>query len=270
VRRALGAALLGALLAASGARANGLLWYSGFENGFPGEWLAYDNGSWTPSGRLPAGRTSAWTIVSRDSGEPVLAGEHAYKGWIVASAAEPHRAYPVVHLDVPAPFVNTFFVYLDTDYEAMSPRDWIQFGTWGNHDPDTGSGKWALHTLGVRERRLEFAHTEPFRGEYIGRAPQLEFPLRRWVRLTLYARYAGGEGFVQVWQDGEPVLRARIAALAENPGTRLRTAHWGMYASPGVARAVQYNDEIRICALATPPADLSAEPSCPEAGSARR
>lgn len=208
--------------------------------------------------------------MRRDSGEPVFAGEHAYKGWIVASGAEPRRAYPVVHLDIPTPFVNSFVVYLDADYDAMSPDDWIHFGTWGNHDPDTGSGKWALHTLGVRQRRLEFAHTEPFHGECIGRTSHAEFPLRRWVRLTLYAHYEGTEGFVQVWQDGEPVLRARIPLLAEHPGTRLRTAHWGMYASAGVARAVQYNDEIRICALVVPPGDLSVEPTCPAPEPPRR
>lgn len=263
ILRALSAALAATLAAASIARAGELVWHSGFESGFPGEWLPMNDGAWSPSGELPAGRASAWTIVHRDSGEPVLAGDYAYKGWIAASAATTHRAYPVAHLDVPTPFVNTFFVYLDADYEAMSAHDWIHFGTWGNHDADLGSGRWALHTLAVRDRKLEFAHTEPFHGEYIGRTPQSEFPLRRWVRLTLYAHYAGDTGFVQLWQDGEPVLRARIPGLREHPGTRLRTAHWGMYASAGVARAVQYNDDIRICALAAPLRDFVAEPQCP-------
>ena len=137
------------------------------------------------------------------------------------------------------------------------------FGTWGNRNPESQAGAWALHTMAVRNRKLEFAHTEPFHGEYIGPAPRPDFPLRRWVRFTAYLLYKGQSGFVQVWQDGIPMLRASVSQLENNPGTRLRTAHWGMYASGSVARAVQYNDEIRICTLDKPLAQLVREPQCP-------
>ncbi len=239
-------------------------WHSGFENGFPGsEWLNYDKGAYSADGDMPAGRASGWTIVDREAGEPVFSGRNAYKGWIVRAAGENHRAYPGIHVDIPTPLVNSFMVYLDADYGRMRADDWIHFGTWGNHDAVAASGRWALHTLAVRDRRLEFAHTAPFHGEYIGPRPQPEFPLRRWVRLTAYIHYAGTTGHVQVWQDGVPMLRADVAALAGNPGTRLRTAHWGMYANGGVDHGVQYNDEINICVLATPLADLDSEPVCP-------
>lgn len=246
--------------------ADEIVWRSGFENGFPGsEWLDLDNGSYAAGGAMPPGRVSAWTIVGRDSGEPVYAGNHAYKGWIAGPAGVSQRAYPVVHLDVPTPLVNTFHVYLETEYERMSALDWIHFGTWGNRDSDGSSGEWALHTVAVRDRKLEFAHTTPFHGEYLGATAQPDFPLRQWVRLTLYLLYQGTTGFVQAWQDGAPVLRATIHKLKANPGTRLRTAHWGMYVSGGVARAVQYNDEIRICTLQDPLVDLTSEPLCPPA-----
>ena len=75
--------------------------------------------------------------------------------------------------------------------------------------------------------------------------------------------YEGSSGFVQVWQDGVAMLRARVALLRANPGMRLRTAHWGMYASGGVEQAVQYNDDIRLCVLYEPLADLVREPHCP-------
>jgi hypothetical protein len=42
-------------------------WRSGFETGFPGEWLDYDNGTWTQSGTPNAGVNEAWTIVDGDS-----------------------------------------------------------------------------------------------------------------------------------------------------------------------------------------------------------
>lgn len=246
------------------AQAAQLVWQSGFENGFPGgEWLDFDNGAYSPTGALPANRASAWTLVHRRSGEPVFTGDHAYKGWIAGPATDSHRAYPVIHADIPTPLINSFMVYLDADYARMASADWIHFGSWGNHDPETQTGRWALHTMAVRNRKLEFAHVSPFHGDYIGPAKQADFPLRRWVRLTLYLFYQGSTGLVQVWQDGVPLLRARVSQLAHHPGTRLRTAHWGMYASGALDHGVQYNDDIRICTLHEPLADLVREPRCP-------
>jgi hypothetical protein len=74
--------------------------------------------------------------------------------------------------------------------------------------------------------------------------------------------YQGTRGFVQVWQDGVPMLRAQVSKLEGNPGTRLRTAHWGMYSSGTVDQGIQYNDDIRICTLREPLADLLHEPRC--------
>jgi len=208
-------------------------------------------------------RTSGWTIIHRKSGEPVFHGDHAYKGWISGSSNEDHRAYPLVHSDLKTPLVNSFMVYLDVDYSRMKPLEWIHLGTWGNHDPSSQSGRWALHTMSVRDRKLEFAHTSPFAGEYIGPAVRPDFPLRRWVRLTVYMHYEGSSGFVQAWQDGVPKLRARISLLKQYPGTHLKTAHWGMYASGTLDHGIQYNDEIRICTLPKPLVDLKREPACP-------
>lgn len=244
-----------------------LAWESGFENGFPGtEWLNYDNGSFAPSGNVPEKRVSAWTIVNRHSGAPVFSGEHSYKGWITGQSPTPHRAYPVIHTDIPTPLVNTFMVYLDADYDRLSSSEWIHFGTWGNHDPETKTGVWALHTLAVRDRKLELAHVAPFHGAYIGPQPRKDFPLGRWVRLTVYLLYEGNTGMTQVWQDGVPVLRAKVTQLERGPGTRLRTAHWGMYGAGTIDHGIQYNDDIRICALDAPLSDLNTEPMCPGSG----
>ncbi len=40
------------------------------------------------------------------------------------------------------------------------------------------------------------------------------------------------------------------------------TAHWGMYAAGTLAKGIQYNDDIRICILDKPLADLVLEPRC--------
>jgi hypothetical protein len=196
-------------------------------------------------------------------GPPVFSGNHAYKGWISKISRESHRAYPVIHANLPTPLVNTFMVYVDADYGRIKPEEWIQLGTWGNHDPSAKSGKWALHTLSIRNRKLEMAHTDPFTGEYIGPAPRQNFPLRMWVRMTVYIHYQGSTGFVQAWQDGVPMLRARVSQLQQFPGTHLRTAHWGMYASGTLDHGIQYNDDIRICTLSKPLIELKQEPVCP-------
>jgi len=236
-------------------------WSSGFENGFPGEWLNYDNGSYSSDGTMPAGRVSAWTIIDTSSSEPIFNGDYGYKGWIVAAADDSHRAYPVIHTDIATPAVNTFMVYLDADYSQMGSSEWIHFGTWGNED-DQGNGTWALHTMSVRDSKLEFAHTDPFSGEYIGPQPHPDFPLRQWVRFTVYLLYENNQGFVQVWQDGVPMLRADVSALATYPGTKLTRAHWGMYASKETTQGIQYNDDIHIWTLNEPLNDLSKEPDC--------
>ena len=237
-------------------------WYSGFERGFPGtEWFS-DSTSYSPSGELPPGRAAAWSIVHRGSGEPVFAGDHAYKAWIVRPAQQNHRAYPGIHAEdpaniprrIPAPLVNSFMVWLDCDWSEMAREHWIHLATWANNP------EWHVHTMAVRDRMLEFAHVEPFHGEYIGPLPRGEFPLRRWVRMTAYIEYNGAAGFVQVWQDGVAMLRARIT---RPPGRALLRAHWGLYAHPAVRRAVMYNDEIRIWTLERRLEDLVTEPLPP-------
>ena len=252
------------LLFHNAVRAAQPVWHSGFEQGFPGkEWLDFDGGTFTPKGKTPATGTSAWTIVHRNSGEPIFSGENAYKGWISGSSSNDHRAYPLIHTTLQTPLVNIFMVYIDSDYSRMKPAEWIHLGTWGNHDPSAQSGKWALHTLSIRNRKLEMAHTDPFTGEYIGPSPRQDFPLRKWVQMTVYIHYQGSTGFVQAWQDGVPMLRARISQLQQFPGTHLRTAHWGMYASGTLDHGTQYNDDIRICTLGKPLTDLKQEPVCP-------
>src|SRR5688500_106154 len=88
---------------------------TGIEEGFPGEFLNYDDGSFTASGMPNSGKNEAWTIVD-DSDPLVFAGSHAYKGWAVNSQSESHRCYPSLHVEIESPLVNSFMVYVDVDY----------------------------------------------------------------------------------------------------------------------------------------------------------
>ncbi|MBI5477461.1 MAG: hypothetical protein HY906_01320 [Deltaproteobacteria bacterium] len=232
-------------------------WRSGFETGFPGEWLDYDNGSYTATGVPNGGFAEAWTIVDRTQLPDVFAGDHAYKGWLLAAQADSHRAYPVLHTDVPSPLCNSFMVWLDVDYGLLTAPEWVHFATWGNN-PD-----WAVHTMSVRDRKLEMAHLA---WSYIGPTPQPDFPLRQWVRFTAYVDYAGASGYIRVWQDGVPVLEGTYSTVA---GTSLQRAHWGMYASGSITQGVQYNDEIQLWTLDGPWTDLDVEPPSPYAPAAQ-
>lgn len=229
-------------------------WRSGFETGFPGEWLDWDNGSWTESGVPSPGFTEAWTIVDTTEFPDVWADDHCYKGWILDASSDgtSHRAYPGIHVDIPSPLVNSFMVWLEADYDAMSDSDWIHFATWGNNID------WDVHTMSVRRRRVEMAHLD---WSYIGPEPQPDFPLGTWVRFTAYIHYTpGGDGLVYVWQDGVPILEGHYTTRT---GQNLMRAHWGMYASGSVDQGVQYNDEIQIWSLTEPLTDFTTEPPSP-------
>lgn len=256
------AALLstGFATAASAAPKATLVWESSYENGFPGgEWQPYNNGSWSPNGTMPAGRVSAWTIIPSGSGEPVFDGTHASRGWIVGPASEVHRAYPGIHSGdasnieepIETPAVNSYMVWLDADFDSMNDQEWISIGTWANNTA------WVVHTLSVRGGKLRVAHLDPFDGEYIGPLPRPDFPLRRWVRITVYVDYNGNTGFTQVWQDGVPMIRGNFTKAY---GTQLLRAHWGLYASANVSDALLYNDDNKIWSLDAPLTDFVKEP----------
>ena len=93
---------------------------------------------------------------------------------------------------------------------------WVHFGTWGNcvqNGGNCGTGTWALHTMSVLNDLLEFAHTEPHGGNYLGAEPRTNFPYGQWTRFSVYIDYGATTGTVQVWQDGEPMLEADVVNI---------------------------------------------------------
>ena len=226
-----------------------LAWSSGFENGYPGEFLSgYANG-FVASGVPSATSKQAWTIVSKTQWSNVFEGNFAYKGWVIGASTGYHRAYPVLHTNIPTPLVNTWRVWLDIDQTKMSSSDWIHFGTWGNN-PD-----WNVHTMSVSKKLLHMANLAS--SSYIGPSPQSPFPTGKWVRLTVYLNYLPkGDGKVYVWQDGLLVLKGQVNMVGQN----LMRAHWGMYTNGSLAFGAQYNDAIKIWKLSSPLTDFSKEP----------
>ncbi len=243
------------LTAGSAAAAPEKLFYSGFEEGFPGEFTDYDNGTLTDKDVPNPGKVAAWSLVGEDKFPDILAGDTVYKGWITDNADASHRAYPVLHCDYPTPLVNSFWVWLDVDYNKLDPQtDWVHVGTWGN-DPI-----WTVHTMSVLNRKLHMAHLQNYK--YTGPMPQPDFPLKQWVRITVYLHYPqNGDGTVCAWQDGVPVMTGKWTKV---DGPNLMRTHWGMYAAGSVDHGVQYNDEIQIWGIDAPLADCNGpEPVSP-------
>jgi hypothetical protein len=240
-----------------------LLFSSGFENDL--EKWDYNQAAFSADGSMPDGRVSAWTIVDEGSGQPIRSGRYAYKGWIEGTASESHRPYPGISLRedaIETPLINTFWVY----QSQVEGEGWVHFGTWGNCVQDggnCGTGNWALHTMSVLNDLLEFAHTDPHGGVYLGPEPRVPFPYNQWVRFTVYVNYGASTGTVQVWQDGIPMLRADVVDIDQNSGTPvLGFAHWGAYAAGTVSATTQYNDDIQVWSVSEPLADLVNEPRC--------
>jgi len=227
------------------------VWDSGFENGFPGEFLDYDDGSYTESGVPISGKAEAWTIV--DDNDPLVTwGHHAYKGWPVGPTSDTvHRCYPVVYLDVPSPVVNSFMAYIDADFSQVSSSDWIHLATWSNN-PD-----WNVFTMSVRNKKIEMAHLD---WDYVGPMPQPDYPLRKWVRLTAYMEFNGASTLVEVWQDGVHILEG---TFTNDPGLTLQRVHWGWYSSAAWTEGVEYNDEIQVWTLSEKLTDFTEEPPSP-------
>jgi hypothetical protein len=229
-------------------------WQSGFETGFPGEFLDFDDGAYSADGTVNAGRAEVWTIVGSE--DPVsYAGEHVYKGWPTGVAADVHRAYPVLHVDIPSPVVSSLMVYLDVDFSSVSETDWVHIATFGNN-PD-----WAVFTMSVRAGKLEMAHLD---WSYVGPPPQPDFPLRTWVRLTTYMDFQGSQAITHVWQDGVHIFEGPYTEVS---GTNLMRAHWGWYSSGAVSAGAEYNDEIQIWSLSERLTDFDMEPASPYGGS---
>lgn len=236
-----------------------LRWRSGFENGVPGEWLNYINNYFSHGNITGA---LGWTLVTPTAG-PVYSGNYAFKGSVLGFYGQNggvRRAYPLLNTNIPTPMVNTFMVYLDVDYNVMTTyNDWISIATYTNH-PDIIN--WPdIHSISIVNRRLELGHMESpgFSGQYVGPAPQPEFPTRRWVRITTYIQYeSSGRGRVDVWQDGVRVLTG-IQQSTTN-GTTMTAGHWGLYTNDATWQAHLYNDDISIWSLNQPLTDFVREP----------
>jgi len=265
------------------------LWYSGFENGYPGgEWLNWDNGTYTANGQSTQNSfNSNWTTINQDQASQAgllqVAGNSVYKGWINSESAtdgDLHRSYPLIHVDPSgqwnpdttfddylsspaAPIVNRFYVYMDWDPSKISDSDWLSFMTVSNNT------YWGIVGFSLRgaQGQLEMSPLAPW--QTVTSTPAI-MPSDRWVRFTTYMDFQ--TNLLYVWMDGTLIFKMTQGGnLNYTDGSNgqtghLRRAHWGLYANGGFSDATVYNDSIQLWTVQSPITNPSQEPWSPYDG----
>jgi hypothetical protein len=255
------------------------LWFSGFENGMPGgEWLEYDNGTFSPDGQPDLADSANWTIAPQSEatalGVAPLSGDFVYQSWINQEGTSNHRAYPVLHIDPttnanfedyltgpPEPIVNRFYVWLDWNPAEITKTDWLSFLTVANNP------NWKVVTFSIEgpSGTLAMAHA-PWT------APEpVVVPEHQWVRFTTYMDFQNN--LIYVWMDGQLVFSMTAGdnlnyqeGVPTNQTPYLRRAHWGLYANGGFTGATLYNDAIQLWTVGEAIADPNQEPWSPYDG----
>lgn len=234
------------------------LWFDDFETGDYSRWTGMDYGNDWRMGICHANGFSTDQAVS---------ATHSHRSEITCATTESHRGYGGVQFDgdtplpgftnmgtgIDAPYgvVNTYWSWLDVPYAFQDGR-WFSFWTVNN---DCGWGDRVI-TLGLEDpsNRLTPAHILNTGGtvDFAPGAPT--FPLRTWVRTTIYVNYVEGE--IHIWQDGAELLHGTFS----RGDTDICQWHWGAYASQDNDDIVLYEDDNSIWKLEEPWTDWSREP----------
>ncbi|HJL14814.1 MAG TPA: hypothetical protein RMH99_04110 [Sandaracinaceae bacterium LLY-WYZ-13_1] len=233
------------------------LWSEDFETGGYERWTGRSyNAEWGPeSGSC---RENGFT----DS--PVRSGAWAHRSAITCrSHTDVHRGYGGLEfagdvpeewytndgegIDAPHGVVNTFWDYVDTPYDFGGGR-WLSLFT---VNTDCAWGERVL-TVGLDQptRRLTPAHVDST--DFDPDAPS--FPLREWVRVTVYVNAHTGD--LHVWQNGQHVAHSRFSGRS----TDLCQWHWGAYASGDNDAVELVEDDQSLWKLEEPWTDFSREP----------
>ena len=229
-----------------------------FQPSFPSATLEFnedwENGAdpgkywWSGRPNLPGGNgpCNSWNVINN---EEAVSGTHAFKGEVTCTMEDGHRAYPTLQRQVQSPLVNTWWVWLDSNFAG----NWISMST---VDSNCNWGSTLTTAVGSSRYWTPF-HLPVFgQGVYNDLSNNL-FPTKEWVRLTIYVKFTGGQnGYMHGWMNGEEMFSGAV--------TRSQTSgcqwHWGLYASPDNNDVLMYEDDIRIYSLDDDWPDFSVEP----------
>ncbi len=234
------------------------LWFDDFETGDYSRWTGHTYfGDW--------GNACESTGISTENPH---AGVYSNRSEIVCpSATDVHRGYGGIQFDGDTPLdyftntgtgiqapggaVSTFWLWLDTPYDFGGGR-WLSLFTTNSACDYTEE----VITVSLEDstRRLVPAHTTSSGGTLTYSPGAPAFPLRTWVRVTVYINYYAGE--MHIWQDGTSVVHATFS----RPSHDICQWHWGAYASGDNDNIVLFEDDKSIWKLDSAWTDWSTEP----------
>ncbi len=185
------------------------------------------------------------------SGDKVRSGARAHKAWIRGSNGfwrfdqdgPNHRGYPTFQFHrsgggFRGPTLITLWVWLDV---ALKRGEWFSFATLSADASD----RWK-RVVCVNLDDHGFVHLMHVprhgEGQRTFQTTSTRFPLRQWVKLSMFIDFDSRAGRAIVCQDGALVSAAHV----EGGRGVLEQAHFGMYAAPGVDSGVVYNDDLEI------------------------
>lgn len=234
------------------------LWFDDWETGDYSRWTSH-----TYFGDWGDGCESTGISTENPHG-----GRYSNRSEIVCrSSSDVHRGYGGIQFDhdtalsaytntgtgieAPGGTVSTFWLWLDTPYEFGGGR-WLSLFTTNSACDYTDE----VITVSLEDstRRLNPAHVTSSGGTVTFSPGAPAFPLRRWVRVTIYINYY--DGVMHIWQDGTSVVHATF----RRPTRDICQWHWGAYASGDNDDIVLFEDEKSIWKLDSSWTDWSTEP----------
>jgi hypothetical protein len=220
---------------------------------------------WT-SGGYVSSQNGGGCFTSAFSTERAHSGTRSHRTSIACTQANNHRIYggmqfngdtPLTRytntgsgIDAPNGIVITFYSWLDSP--AFGNGRWMSLFTSNN------SCDWSdmVVTVGLEDasNRLTPAHIWSTGGTVTDAPTRAAFPMRTWVRTTVYLNYHSGA--LHLWQDGQKQLEATFTRNSR----QICQFHWGLYANGANTSITLFEDDFSIWKLDEPLTDLGSEP----------
>jgi hypothetical protein len=229
-----------------------LVWKADFENGdcFPEISNFGRDVAETVNGQASSHVDITWQRAVVHSGtyaerehttrDPDLLGKYAshrgycFQSWISTNG----RA-------VPTPIVVTAWIYL----EKFDSEDWLSFITLISALTE-GYPAGSILTLDMTPSMELTVWCQPKHQQGTAFVIQpsgpaaARMPLKRWVKLQVYADWNGPDGAIKVWKDDDLVIDAPKRDIG--PASALEKGHFGLYAGPNLNEITMYNDDLSV------------------------
>ncbi len=233
------------------------LWSDDFETGTYARWtsgnyVSSQNGGGCYQSGFSTARAHGGTRSHHTSISCAQSSNHRIYGGVQFSGDTPLSRYTNTGTGIDAPdgIVITYFTWLDAP--GFGSGKWFSFLTSNN------SCSWSdtVVTYGLEDsgNRINPAHITNTGGTLTYAGTRSAYPMRQWVRQTLYLNYHSG--VMHMWQNGQKQWQATF----RRPTKQICQFHWGLYASGANTSISLFEDDFSIWKLDQPLASFDVEP----------